>query len=404
MSERNRLLPHSLFWRLAALGAAGVLTLAVLSAVLLRDQIFQTLLDPGIPFQTYERPDAPDYAEAEAWAARQIESLDEAGAAPAVFFVHPTTYDGGSHWNAPYDRPQEAAEVTRFVLPNWAAPFLTEEAALFAPRYRQASLYAFMNNREDSQAARLLAYEDVRAAFDAFLEEIGENRPILIAGVGQGALHGLGLLIDVVAPDPALKNRLAAAYLLESPIPMDLFSGPLATLPPCAAPEQTRCVFSYNAVRQTERERIDLLTERSMSWVASGELAPLRERALLCVNPLLGNTSADYAPDRLHRGGAAAEGFDLDDAPSPMANQTGAQCQNGLLIIEQPEAGALRRAGRLGEDRRVPLANLFYMDLRYDARRRLETLAEIRAEEARFAPPLDAPVEIGETEFKPIDG
>jgi hypothetical protein len=404
MSDRKRLLPQSLFWRTTLAGLLGLTAFLAVSAVVLRDQIFQTLLDPGIPFQTYQRPDAPDYGQAEAWDVRDTFMLDAAEQTPAVFFIHPTTYDGGSNWNAAFDRPQESAEVERFVLPNWAAPFLAGEAALFAPRYRQASLYAFMNNREDSVQARLLAYGDVRAAFQAFLDEIGEDRPILIAGVGQGALHGLGVLIDEVAGDESLTQRLAAAYLLEAPVPTDLFAGPLAGLAPCTEAGEVRCVISYSAVRQGERERIENITDRSMSWTAAGELDYVRERALLCVNPLFWNTSEDFAPARLHRGGAAAEGLSFSDAPSPMANQTGAQCQNGLLMIEQPRARALQRPGRLGEDRRTPVSNLFYMDLSLDAARRLATLAEIRAEEARFAPPLEAPVEIGESEFKPIDG
>ncbi|MEQ8405399.1 MAG: DUF3089 domain-containing protein [Oceanicaulis sp.] len=404
MSTPKRLLPRSLFWRLALLGAAGLAVLLTVSAVVMRDQIFQTLLDPAVPFQTYDKPEAPDYAEADAWAVRDRFMLDAEGETPAVFFVHPTTYDGGAHWNARYTRPQAGREVDRFVLPNWAAPLLADDAALFAPRYRQASLYAFMNNREDSIQARLFAYQDVNAAFDAFLQDIGEDRPVVIAGVGQGALHALGLLIDAVALDEALRNRLAAAYLLEAPVPMDVFSGPLATLAPCAGPEAVRCVVSYNAVRQSERERIETVSDRSMSWTGSGALGYVSERALLCVNPLIWSISEDYAPARLHRGGAAAEGLSLDDAPSPMANQTSAQCQNGLLMIEQPRARALQRPGRLGEDRRAPVSNLFYMDLRMDAQRRLEQLQAVREEEARFAPPLDAPVEIGETEFKPIDG
>jgi hypothetical protein len=404
MSDRKRLLPQSLFWRTALAGLVGFTAFLAVSAVVLRDQIFQTLLDPGIPFQTYQPPAAPDYNQAEAWAVRDSFMLDADGETPAVFFIHPTTYDGGSRWNAAFDRPQERVEVERFVLPNWAAPFLADGTALFAPRYRQASLYAFMNNREDSVQARLLAYGDVRAAFQAFLAEIGEDRPFLIAGAGQGALHGLGVLIEDVAADESLTKRLAAAYLLEAPVPLDLFSGPLVSLAPCAEAGDVRCVVSYSAVRQGERERIENITDRSMSWTADGGLDYVSERALLCVNPLFWNASEDFAPARLHRGGAAAEGLSFSDAPSPMANQTGAQCQNGLLMIEQPRARALQRPGRLGEDRRTPLSNLFYMDLRLDAARRLDTLAEIRAEEARFAPPLDAPVEIGESEFKPIDG
>ena len=390
----------SLLLRLLLMAAAAFALLLIAASIVLRDDIYQTLLDPGIPFQTYEPPQAPDYAEAEAWAARpQTEALE----APAVFFIHNTTYDGGSHWNAPYDRPQESEEIAQVVIPNFAAPFLVGDAQLYAPHYRQAALYTFMNNREDAVSSRLLAAGDVMAAFSAFVETIDEDRPILIVGVGQGALHGLKVLIEAVAPDTDLSKRLAAAYLLEAPAPTDLFESTLAGLPPCRTPEDVRCVISYNTARQTERERIFALTERSMSWTGDGALGFVTDRALLCVNPLLWTTAEDFAPARVHRGGAAATGLTLEDAPSAMPSQTGAQCQNGVLMIERPRNRALRRAGRLGEDRRAPDFNLFYRDLQLDAERRLAQLADIRADEARFAPPLGGPIEVDRSEVVPVD-
>jgi hypothetical protein len=389
-----------LVMRLILIGAGAFLAFVIAASILLRDQIFQTLLDPGIPFQTYQLPAAPDYVQSDAWAARpDVEDPD----APAVFFIHNTTYDGGSHWNAPYDRPQEATEIDEIVIPNFAAPFLVRQGQLYAPHYRQAALYTFMNNREDAVSARRLASDDVQAAFAAFIDQISPERPIIIAGVGQGALHGLKVLIDQVAPSEALRLRLMAAYLLEAPTPTDLFSNALRTLPPCQSLADIRCVISYNSVRQQERERIFDITERSMSWTGDDTLSFVADRALLCVNPLLWTTTEDYAPARLHRGGAAAKGLTLEDAPSAMANQTGAQCQNGLLMIEQPRASALRRAGRLGEDRRAPDFNLFYTNLRLDAQRRLERLAETRAEEALYAPPFDAPIEVNDATLIPVD-
>ncbi len=380
-------------------GAAFVAFLAAAS-VMLRDDIFQTLLDPGIPFQTYDPPPAPNYADAESWASRPDQG---APASPAVFFIHNTTYDGGSHWTAPFDRPQEAREIAEVVIPNFAAPFLVRDAQLYAPHYRQAALYTFMNNREDAVSARLLAARDVEAAFQAFIAQLDADRPFLIVGVGQGALHGLKILMDQVAPNQSLTARLGAAYLLEAPVPTDLFEGTLSTLPPCSAPEQVRCVISYNTVRQDERERIFALSDRSMTWDGRGGLSFVSDRSLLCVNPLLWSTTEDFAPARLHKGGAAATGLTPQDAPSAMANQTGAQCQNGVLMIERPRARALRRAGRLGEDRRAPNFNLFYRDLQLDAERRLETLAAIRAEEARYAPPLGDAIEVDDAEVVPID-
>ncbi len=384
--------------RITLIAAAGLAFFLGGAAWLAREAIFQSLLDPGVPYQTYSVPDAPDYAQSHAWARK--DALEDGEG--AVFFVHPTTYDGGSHWNAPFDRPQEAEELSRIILPNYAEPFAAA-GAVFAPHYRQAALYAFMNNREDSQLARMTAYEDVARSFERFLAEIGPDRGFIISGVGQGGLHATGLLLDAVARDDALSKRLAAAYVIDAPLPLDLVEGPLHSLPPCRGETQARCLVSYVAVRPAERSRIETVLERSMTWDPEGGLSFVSGRGLLCVNPLLWTTAEDYAPARLHAGGAAAEGLAPGDAPSPLANQTSAQCQNGLLMVERPRSSLLRRPHRLAEDRRVPPFNLFYADIRADAARRMETVSALLAEEARYAPPLGDPEDIDEAEVVPID-
>ena len=398
-------IPLTAWLRWLLFGAlGGFVLLSALSAFVLRDQIFQTFLDPGVPFQTYQRPPAPDYTQDEAWAARPDVRLPDEAGHPAVFFIHPTTYDGGSHWNAPYDRPQEAVELSQIILPNYAAPFLVQDVELYAPRYRQASLYTFMNNREDSVLARELAQMDIQRAFTQFLRETDPEQPFFIVGVGQGGAIALDVLARRVAPDPAVRRRLTAAYIIEAPTPLDLLAGPLSTVPVCTDPSEVRCLVGWVAVRPQETARIEALTQRSRALDSRGRLTPVEDRALLCVNPVLWTANEDYAPARLHRGAAAAEGLMLTDAPSPMTNQTGAQCQGGLLMIDQPRASALRRPGRLAEDRRVRPSNLFYMDIRANAQARLEVMRAIMADEARYAPPLDAPLEVEVAPITPIDG
>jgi len=390
--------------RILFIVTSGCLVLIGLGAVIMRDQIFQSFLDPGVPFQTYTRPPAPDYAQARAWMTRPPERIDGEAGAPAVFFVHPTTYDGGGHWNAPFDLPEQTAELTRIILPNYAAPFLVEDVQLYAPHYRQAALYAFMNNREDSILARLLAHDDVQRAFTWFLQELDETQPFFLVGVDQGGAIALKLLIDQIAPVESVRKRLAAAYIIDAPTPLDLISGPLEAMPVCKNPEDVRCLVSWIAVRPENASRIAVINDRSLALNAQGRIAPLNERALLCVNPLLWTAGEDYAPARLHQGGVAAEGLNLSDSPSPMPNQTGAQCQNGLLMIDRPRMRALRRPGRLGEDRRVRPANLFYMDIQANAADRLNAIRATLADEARYAPALDG-LEIIETApITPIDG
>ena len=71
-----------------------------------------------------------------------------------MFFIHPTTYSGGGNWNAPIDKALTRNRLDRVMIPNHAAPFASV-GPVFAPRYRQASLYSFLTNREDARRARL---------------------------------------------------------------------------------------------------------------------------------------------------------------------------------------------------------------------------------------------------------
>lgn len=379
-------------------GIGALIALLAAASWLLRDQIYQTFQDPGEPYQTYTPPPGADYAGTGGWfASGDFTDEDE----PAVFFVHPTTYTGGANWNAQLDKASAVAAVVRTVLPNYAAP-LANSGVLFAPRYRQAALYTFMNNREDSILARRFAYEDVERAFDAFLLRAGDDRPIMLAGVGQGGFHVLGLLLNRVAGNPGLRERMIAAYILESPVPLDLFSHALAEIPPCETAQDVRCVVAYSYVQPSEERRIRIMTERSMTWTPAGELGFVDGRGILCVNPILSARTTEYASARLHRGGVAAEGLPPDTTPAPVPGQTGAQCADGLLFVERPDYADLRRPRRLAEEYRVPPFNLFYEDLRLDAARRAFTLTTILQEERRWAPPLDRVEEVEEAPVVPI--
>ena len=69
-------------------GLGLVLLLAVAVGVW-RGDILRAGLDPQIPFQTYEPPAAPDYADPAAWALLDARTSGSGDA--AVFFVHSTT-------------------------------------------------------------------------------------------------------------------------------------------------------------------------------------------------------------------------------------------------------------------------------------------------------------------------
>lgn len=334
-----------------------------------RDAILQTALDPRTPYQTYAPPPAPDYARREAWALLPADPAHPRPGEPAadVFFVHPTTYDGGREWNGPVDEADARRELTEVMLPNYAGPF-ARAGRLFAPRYRQASLYTELTLRDDAREARRFAYGDVRRAFDAFAAW-SHGRPYVIVGVEQGALLADRLAREAAA-DPALRGRLAAVYLLGAPIPLAEHR-PGSALPACAAPEQARCLVAYTQAAFA-LDGPDHVLDRALAWTPAGELAPLAGREAVCVNPLTGAVDRPDAPERAARGAADATRLEWGVRPAFLPHQVSARCEGGLLRTARPRAASLHRTGGWADRLKAPGFNLFWADLEADVARRLE--------------------------------
>lgn len=380
-------------------GVAAFLIIGLALAYLYRDDIFQTIQDPGQPFQTYEPPAAADYASLESWLAQPDLGVDPftLQSKGDVFVVVPSVYRGGEHWNLPFDDLKRKNKLERIVRPNYVSPY-GESGRLFAPYYRQASLYAFMTNREDAQQAQDFAYQDVKRAFQTFLAQSPPERPVVLVGHNQGASHVQRLLMDFFQGD--LKTRLAVAYVIDHPLPLDSFDGPLSNLTPCVSPDQSQCVVAFGSFTPKDKVIARRFAERSL--VFNGQkYEPTNNRPTLCVNPLLWAQSEDYAPARLHLGGVAAEGLDPDMVPASMTKQSGAQCQDGLLLVDTPRSKSLRRPIQVGAKFRTLPSNLFYEDLKQDAKRRVQNLLKTKVLPERAGPLLDG-FEVEEVEDAPV--
>jgi hypothetical protein len=344
-------------------------TFLVLVAVALfiwRDDILEALLDPKVPYTVYKPPPAPDYARSSAWA---LLPHGKTTAAVDVFFIHPTTYDGGKDWNGPIADRKAAALFTDVMAPNYAAPF-APFARVFAPRYRQASLYTSLTLFDDALEAREFAYRDVRAAFGKYIKDFSGERPLIVVGVEQGGVLASRLLNDVVASDPAVRRRLVAAYLEETIVPADEY-GPRSPIPACVRRDEARCVLAWISIRRGDFPRALRLLHRTVVWNDRGRLVGLNGREPLCVNPLLGAVSNADAPPRLNIGAANATGLEWGATPGFMTRQVGAACVHGILSVTRPRSASLRRSDDWPERLRAAPYNLFYADLDTDARARL---------------------------------
>jgi hypothetical protein len=382
----------SLFRILKTVGLA-LGALALIAAFVFRNEVLRSSLDPKTPFQTYRPPAAPDYARRSAWALLPPDPAHAgSGDGPVdVFFVHPTTYIGGEEWNGPIDQHRAARDLMRVMLPNYAGPF-ARVGRLFAPRYRQASLYAGLSLREDAQEARRFAYGDVRAAFRTYLERFNGGRPIILVGVEQGGALAALLLRDEIARDPALLQRLAAAYLIHAIAPAQEHAAG-SPLPVCAGPDQARCLVAYMPAPLDRPGAGRRILERALVWSPDGELEPLGGREPVCVNPLIGAASDAPASERHNLGAANATDLEWGLRPPFLPHQVSARCAGGLLWVSRPKSPTLKTIGGWADRQKVPGYNLFYADLEADARGRIAALAA----EPDFhmpAPPITDKVEV----------
>ena len=344
-------------WKKVLLVTGSIIVLAIAVGFLYRQELTFALIGMAIaPDHDFDQtliPSAPDYADDAAWAAlpgKRDPSDDRPqgtrtmASGVSVFFVHPTSYLKPDNWNQPLADEDANWIVDQRVLRHQASVF-NSCCEVFAPRYRQATFFSFLDSSGNGEKALDLAYEDVARAFDQFIQRI-DDQPFILAGHSQGTLHATRLLREEIAGTD-LQVRLVAAYLVGFLIKNDELAG----VPICQSATQTGCALGWNSV--------------------DGDGAGLYagEDNLLCVNPLTWQADQQYAGHDLNIGaigyptyGPAGEGEDV----TRMVVETSAadaQCINNQLSIRQLQVTSF--PSRMpGGSMHVYDYSLFYMNIR----------------------------------------
>lgn len=355
--------------------AIFVLTLlAVAAAFAMYQWGGSVLIKSAIPkghFEAAAAGDSPDYSQASSWLARpglandpsrwvpDKTQIDRRGNA-AIFYIHPTTYLARDKWNAPF-QPGSDAEFRATLFAQSQASAFNASGDIWAPRYRQAAFGAFLLNSSDARKALDLAYADVSAAFDRFIAEAGD-RPIILAGHSQGALHLERLLKERIAGKPIAK-RIVAAYVVGWPISTtaDL---PALGLPACEKDEETGCILSWLSFGDPANPQLVLNSYEKSSGFSGSER---RREDLLCVNPISGTRNGVARPEE--NPGTLVPSVDLMSA-TIIPGQVGAHCDKGLLMLD----GNIPPLGPYvlpGNNYHVYDYALFWGAIRRDAERRL---------------------------------
>jgi hypothetical protein len=297
----------------------------------------------------------PDYSKLEYWAAHPgkndfsdripmpLVATTIKDSTTDVFFLHPTTLTaaGDTEWNASLDDSALNAKTDRTTILFQASAF--NECRVFAPRYRQAHIRAYFT--ADTASARKafdLAYADIRAAFQYYLDNYNRGRPIIIASHSQGTTHAERLLKEFFEDKP-LGKRLVAAYIIGMAIPGDSFSG----MHPCLDSSSTGCLIGWRTYKDGYEPPF-VIQEKSKSWV---------------VNPLTWTTTEELAPRSLNKGSI------LTNFNKLMPEVVDAQIHDGVLWVHHPHfpGSVLLRT----KNYHIGDINLFYLNIRDNVRTRI---------------------------------
>jgi hypothetical protein len=213
---------------------------------------------------------------------------------------------------------------------------------VYSPLYRQAHIRVFFSDTLLMQKALDAAYQDVKAAFEYYLANWHDGRPLIIASHSQGTVHAARLLKEYVEGKP-LQDKLVAAYIIGMPVPKDQFT----LIPICDTPDQTGCWITWNTYLH-------------------GYSPPHYEELLNAagsVNPLTWTTDTTWAYWGLNNGGI------LKNFKKIRPGVSDAQNHRGMLWIQKPRffGNFLLRWKRF----HVVDYNLFYLNIRENAERRV---------------------------------
>jgi len=309
-------------------------------------------IKPLHSFGQYTPPATPDYSKEDAWAALPWRH-DAADTVPVgsglrdqqdsakvdVFFIYPTLDFSAQGWNADIHDEKLNEKIDKTTLRQQASVF-NGSCRIYAPRYRQATLYSFMDKTGNGDRALDLAYSDVRQAFIYYMKHYNKGRPIVIAGHSQGAIMSYRLLKEFF-DTTELRHRLVAAY----PIGYKIIKDSLKNLMPGDSATETGCYVAWNTVKWGG------LSERNAQHFSG-----------VCVNPLSWKQDDKFV-DCQYNLGSLGSSFKLITP-----GVVGAACRNGELWVSEPSSGSFLA---LGKSYHLFDYGLFYMNIRANVAQRV---------------------------------
>ena len=272
-------------------------------------------------------PSSPNYEDLKYWVAHPS-TKDKADLVPGkgelqdgqsdaevdVFFIYPTIYskkqEEAHPWFADVNDQKLNARIANSTIKYQASVF-NGSARVYAPLYRQAHIEIYYSELPLKVEALDFAYQDVRKAFEYYLTNWNNDRPIIIASHSQGTDHAVKLLRDYFEEDVAMQNKLVAAYIIGMPLAEYTFN----ELPACESPASVGCWLTWNTYAR------DYYPKDHDFWYANA----------LNVNPLSWSLDSSYVSSDHNKGGI------LKNFKKIRPGLADAQTVDGMLWINKPK-------------------------------------------------------------------
>ncbi len=331
---------------------------------------------PAQPFKPEDAVAAPDYSDDANWAALPsregvedrypagLQNPVSQGDAPVdVFFIHPTGFLKGNSWTFSMDPNTATEENTQWMMANQASAY-NSCCNVYAPRYRQANIFAYFKGEEITTAVLGFAYTDVARAFDYFLENYSDGRPFVLASHSQGTHHGIRLLKEKI-DGTALAQRLVAAYIIGGGIAESEFDA-MQDISVCNDATQLHCAVHWDTwseavVDQEVTNSLGNVCVNPLSWQKDG--GPTGMSAHAGAVPVSGAFQVELS------GEDTATGMAFEPLAAAQPGVLDAQCKDGALYItDQSETDFGNVGGSFGGGNYHGLDYpVFHMDIRENA-------------------------------------
>lgn len=254
-----------------------------------------------------------------------------------VFYIYPTliTSKEDSRWNVPINDTLQQKKILDGAICFQASAW-SEAGNIYAPYYRQAHIRSYYNLEDGGRQALLLAYSDVKNAFEYYLKHYNNGKGIILAGHSQGSTH-LSFILRDFFDEKDLQKQLVAAYLPGIGFEKNLYK----TIPFMSSPDQIGGFVSWN----TFKRKVD---QKQYKWY--------KDKAV--INPVTWDTT-EVAKRSLHKGFLFSNG-------KMYSHSFNTHVGNGIIWISTPHF-PYRYLAFTMDHYHVGDVNLFWEDIRENA-------------------------------------